>query len=116
MPISPPKPNSPPSANWVEALCRTIAESTSARNRAAAAGSSVTIASVWWLPWAAMWRIAPATPSTCAAAQIASRYSVSQSSAHRGRQARVERQQRGVGADLAAGIEQRLSAASPGSG
>ena len=29
MPISAPKPNSPPSANWVEALCSTIAESTS---------------------------------------------------------------------------------------
>src|SRR5262249_61089765 len=29
MPISAPKPNSPPSANWVEALCNTIAESTS---------------------------------------------------------------------------------------
>jgi len=28
MPISAPKPNSPPSANWVEALCSTIAEST----------------------------------------------------------------------------------------
>src|SRR5262249_34845916 len=27
MPISAPKPNSPPSANWVEALCNTIAES-----------------------------------------------------------------------------------------
>ena len=26
MPISAPKPNSPPSANWVEALCSTIAE------------------------------------------------------------------------------------------
>ena len=33
MPISAPKPNSPPSANWVEALCSTIAESTSSRNR-----------------------------------------------------------------------------------
>ena len=32
MPISPPKPNSPPSANWVEALWRTIAESTPAMN------------------------------------------------------------------------------------
>ena len=31
MPISAPKPNSPPSANWVEALCRTMAESTSSR-------------------------------------------------------------------------------------
>src|SRR5712691_2051511 len=30
------KPNSPPSANWVEALWSTIAESTSLRNRSAA--------------------------------------------------------------------------------
>ena len=37
MPISAPKPNSPPSANWVEALCSTIAESTSRRNFSAAA-------------------------------------------------------------------------------
>ena len=33
MPISAPKPNSPPSANCVEALCSTIAESTSSRKR-----------------------------------------------------------------------------------
>src|SRR5262249_52945787 len=46
MPISAPKPNSPPSANWVEALCSTIAESTSLRNFSAAAASAVTIASV----------------------------------------------------------------------
>src|SRR4051794_38644658 len=46
MPISAPKPNSPPSANWVEALCRTIAESTSLRNFSAACASAVTIASV----------------------------------------------------------------------
>src|SRR5580704_15301019 len=50
MPISAPKPNSPPSANCVEALCRTIAESTSRRNFSAAFLSSVTIASVWWDP------------------------------------------------------------------
>src|SRR4051812_22137929 len=50
MPISAPKPNSPPSANWVEALWRTIAESTSARKRSAAAASAVTIASVWCEP------------------------------------------------------------------
>ena len=37
MPISAPKPNSPPSANWVEALCRTMALSTSCRNFSAAA-------------------------------------------------------------------------------
>ena len=50
MPISAPKPNSPPSANWVEALCSTIAESTSLRNFCAALASSVTIASVWCDP------------------------------------------------------------------
>src|SRR5262249_5715495 len=41
MPISAPKPNSPPSANWVEALCSTIAESTSFKNFSAAAASAV---------------------------------------------------------------------------
>jgi len=45
MPISAPMPNSPPSANWVEALTRTMALSTSRRNRSAVAASSVTIAS-----------------------------------------------------------------------
>src|SRR5215470_335863 len=37
MPISAPNPNSPPSANWVEALCSTIAESMPSRNFSAAA-------------------------------------------------------------------------------
>src|ERR1019366_2376818 len=46
MPISAPKPNSPPSANWVEALCITMAESTSFKKRSAAAGFSVTMQSV----------------------------------------------------------------------
>src|SRR5262249_4971141 len=46
MPISAPMPNSPPSANWVEALCSTMALSISARNRSAAAASPVTIVSV----------------------------------------------------------------------
>src|SRR5262245_35640584 len=50
MPISAPKPNSPPSANCVDALCRTIAESTSRKNFSAATGSSVTIESVWCEP------------------------------------------------------------------
>ena len=50
MPISAPKPNSPPSANCVEALCSTIAESTSLRNFSAAFWSAVTIASVWCEP------------------------------------------------------------------
>src|SRR5690606_30984886 len=46
MPISPPKPNSPPSANCVEALCMTMAESTSERKRCTAAASSAMMASV----------------------------------------------------------------------
>src|SRR5689334_8849986 len=46
MPISAPMPNSPPSANCVDALCITIAESSPDRNRSAAAASSVTIDSV----------------------------------------------------------------------
>src|SRR6187401_496232 len=46
MPISAPKPNSPPSANCVDALCSTIALSTSLRNLSAACLSAVTIASV----------------------------------------------------------------------
>src|SRR5262245_10617774 len=50
MPISAPKPNSPPSANWVEALCRKIAESIPSRNFSAVALSSVTIESVWCEP------------------------------------------------------------------
>ncbi len=47
MPISAPKPNSPPSVNRVEALTMTAAESTRAVNRRAACRSRVTIASVW---------------------------------------------------------------------
>ncbi|MNC95203.1 hypothetical protein D3C83_122610 [compost metagenome] len=46
MPISAPMPNSPPSANCVDALCMTIALSSSFKKRVAAAASSVTIASV----------------------------------------------------------------------
>jgi len=46
MPISAPKPNSPPSVNRVEALTMTAAASTSVVKRRAAARSSVTIASV----------------------------------------------------------------------
>src|SRR4029077_9395291 len=44
MPISVPKPNSPPSAKRVDALTITHAESTSLMNRSAAAASSVMIA------------------------------------------------------------------------
>jgi hypothetical protein len=50
MPLSAPKPNSPPLANGVEALCSAIAESTSFRNRSASSASSVTMQSVWCAP------------------------------------------------------------------
>src|SRR5262245_30006626 len=79
MPISAPNPNSPPSANCVEPLCRTIAESTSLRNFSAAARFSVTIESVWCEPKRSICLIAPSTPSTSLAEMIASRYSVDQS-------------------------------------
>ena len=45
MPISAPKPNSPPSVNRVEALTSTAAESTAATKRWALVWESVTIAS-----------------------------------------------------------------------
>ena len=47
MPISAPMPNSPPSENWVEALCITTALSIAVMKRRAASASSVRIASVW---------------------------------------------------------------------
>jgi hypothetical protein len=50
MPISAPIPNSPPSANWVEALRIRIALSSRWKNRAAAASSSVRMLSVWEEP------------------------------------------------------------------
>lgn len=50
MPISAPKPNSPPSVNRVEALTITAAASTRATNSRAAACESVTIASVCPVP------------------------------------------------------------------
>src|SRR5215475_14168225 len=84
MPISAPKPNSPPSANWVEALCSTIAESISLRNFSAAALSSVTIESVWCEPYRSMCAMAASTPSTTLAEMTASRYSVDQSSSRAG--------------------------------
>ena len=79
MPISAPKPNSPPSANCVDALWSTIAESTSRRKRSAAAASSVTMASVWCEPNVSMWPTAASSPSTTRTAMIASRYSDRQS-------------------------------------
>ena len=47
MPISQPRPNSPPSVNRVEALTYTAAESTRAVNCFAAVSSVVRMASLW---------------------------------------------------------------------
>ena len=49
MPISAPRPKTPPSVKRVEALTYTAAESTSRVKRRAAARSRVTMHSLWWL-------------------------------------------------------------------
>ena len=49
MPISAPKPNSPPSVNLVEAFTITAAESTPLMKASIAAAESLTMASVWAL-------------------------------------------------------------------
>ena len=54
MPISQPRPNSPPSVKRVEALTYTAALSTLLTKASAWAGSSVTMASLWPVEWAAM--------------------------------------------------------------
>ena len=54
MPISQPRPNSPPSVKRVEALTYTAAESTPAQKASAAARSCVTMASLWPVECAAM--------------------------------------------------------------
>ena len=70
MPISQPRPNSPPSVNRVEAFQYTAALSTRARNCPAAASSPVTMASEWWVEWAAMWAMASSTLSTTLTARM----------------------------------------------
>jgi hypothetical protein len=54
MPISAPKPNSPPSVKRVEALTMTAAASTRAVKRRVAVIDSLTMASVWPVPY---WRM-----------------------------------------------------------
>jgi hypothetical protein len=50
MPISAPRPSSPPSANRVDALIMTVDESTSRTKRSPASRSLVMIDSVWLEP------------------------------------------------------------------
>src|SRR5262249_39157461 len=70
MPISAPMPNSPPSANWVEALCRTMALSSRERKRSAASWSSVTMQSICCEPYVRMCANAASTPSTVRTAMM----------------------------------------------
>src|SRR5581483_1343251 len=79
MPISAPKPNSPPSVKRVDAFTNTAAASTSRANRRAAARSSVTIASARPVEWRATCAIASPRSATTRTERIRSRYSVSQS-------------------------------------
>src|SRR6478609_2267378 len=79
IPISAPKPNSPPSVNRVEALTRTDAESTSATKRWAARTDSVTIASECADEYRRMWSMAASREGTTAAEISSARYSVPQS-------------------------------------
>lgn len=61
-------------------MTNTSAESTMATNLAACPMSFVTMASVWWEPWALMKDIASSRESTMRTATMRSSYSVSQSS------------------------------------
>ena len=70
MPISQPRPNSPPSVKRVETLTYTAALSTCRVNCRAAALSSVTMQSLWWVEWAAMWAMASSRLSTTATARM----------------------------------------------
>ena len=70
MPISQPKPNSPPSVKRVEALTYTAALSVPLTNTSAAAGSSVTMASLWPVEWVRMCATACSTLSTTATARM----------------------------------------------
>ena len=76
LPISAPKPNSPPSVKRVEAFTYTQAESTSRVNRSAASSDDVTIASECPVAKRAMWSIASSSESTTRTARTRSRNSV----------------------------------------
>src|SRR4029077_7100983 len=80
LPISAPRPNSPPSVKRVEAFTYTHAASTPSWKARAAAVSRVTIASEWPLPCSAMCSIASSSESTTRTASVMARYSVAQSS------------------------------------
>lgn len=79
MPISAPRPNSPPSAKRVEQLTRRLAESRSETKRWAEVSEEVTMASVWREPYRRMCAQASSSESTTLTARMRSRYSALQS-------------------------------------
>ena len=79
IPISPPKPNSPPSANWVETLCIAIELFTPFKKTSAFFLLLVIILSVCIVPYFKICSTAPFTFLTVLTEIIASRYSVFQS-------------------------------------
>ena len=70
IPISQPRPNTPPSVKRVDALTYTAAESTARVNFAAAASSDVTMASEWPVEWRAMCATASSRLSTTRTARM----------------------------------------------
>ena len=107
MPISAPMPNSPPSANWVEALRmhdRAVDLAQEALGGRRVLGDDrVGVAASRSARCARSPRRARRPPRT---ARIASRYSVPQSSSLAGAIARIDRARSRVAAQLAAGLEQ----------
>ena len=84
IPISAPKPYSPPSLNRVDALTMTLAVSTAWANRPAADSSAVIIASVCFEPNVLMCAIAASNPSTIFTARVRFKNSSAQSSSQTG--------------------------------
>src|SRR5699024_1143640 len=80
IPISAPKPNSPPSVKRVEAFTITAAASTRDTKYREAFRESVTIASVCWVEWVRMCSRAVSMSGTTRTAMSMERYSVDQSS------------------------------------
>ena len=79
IPTSAPKPNSPPSANCVEALWIAIELLIFDRNFLAIFLFFVTMESVWEEPYLFIWAIASSTPFTPLTEIVGERYSVAQS-------------------------------------
>src|ERR1700751_76987 len=75
MPISAPKPNSPPSVKRVEAFQYTAAESISRRNLRAFASSAVMMESECFVEYLLIWPMASSTSATTAIAMQRRRYS-----------------------------------------